>query len=205
MRRRLRPLLVYTRDYVNWKLGRTVNPPHFVKRNLVQRYRREYGLTVFCETGTYLAEMVRGLRKKFRELHSIELDSKLFGAAQSMFSRDANIHLYQGDSGELLAQVAAGICEPCLFWLDAHFSGGITARKDTETPIEREIQAVQAHWVPGSVILIDDARCFTGMGDYPAYGKIEALLKTVDRNFEVVVEHDVICAYNSHFARRNRP
>ena len=194
MRRRLRPLLFYTRDYLNWELGRTPSPPHFVKRRLVKRYRQQYGLRVFCETGTYLGEMVRGVRTEFREIHSIELDAKLFSAAQAMFRRDANVHLYQGDSGELLGRVAAGIFEPCLFWLDAHFSGGITAKQDTETPIEREIQAIQAHWVSGSVILIDDARCFTGTGDYPAYAKVKALLEKVDGDLEVTVEHDIICA-----------
>lgn len=203
IRRRLRPLLSYTRDFVLWELGRTANPPHFLKQKKVISYGRQYGLAVFCETGTYLGEMVRGVRKEFREIHSIELDPKLFRLAQSQFRRYAHVRLHQGDSGELLGQVTAGITDPCLFWLDAHYSGGITAKQGTDTPIEREIRAIRAHYVPGSVILIDDARCFTGKGDYPAYAKVAPLLKTVDANFEVGVEHDVICGHNPRFARQN--
>lgn len=203
IRRRLRPLLSYTRDFVSWELGRTPNPPHYLKRRMVLRYRRKYGLEVFCETGTYLGEMVRGVRKEFREIHSIELDEKLFRLAQSQFRRYPHVCLHQGDSGELLGQVTAGISEPCLFWLDAHYSGGITAKQNVETPIEGEIHAIKAHFVPGSVILIDDARCFTGEGDYPANATVAALLKTVDLDFEVRVEQDVICAHNPRFAQRD--
>jgi hypothetical protein len=203
IRRRLRPLLSYTRDFVSWELGRTQNPPHYLKRKMVLSYRRKYSLAVFCETGTYLGEMVRGVRKEFREIHSIELDAKLFRLAQSQFRRYPHVRLHQGDSGELLGQVTAGISDPCLFWLDAHYSGGITAKQGVETPIEREIQAIRTHYVRGSVILIDDARCFTGEGDYPAYATVAALLKTVDANFEVGIEQDAICAHNPRFAQRN--
>lgn len=203
IRRRLRPLLSYTRDFVSWELGRTPNPPHYLKRKIVLRYRREYGLSVFCETGTYLGEMVRGVRKEFLEIHSIELDPKLFRLAQSQFRRYPHVRLHKGDSGELLGQVAAAISDPCLFWLDAHYSGGITAKQGAETPIEREIQAIRTYYTPGSVILIDDARCFTGERDYPTYATVAALLKKVDANFEVGVERDVICAHNPRFAQRN--
>src|ERR1700730_7994361 len=102
IRRWIRPFLFYTRDCVSWELGLTAIPPQYLKRKLVLSYGRKYSLQVFCETGTYLGEMVRGVQKQFREIHSIELDPKLFRRAQFDFRRHAHIRLYQGNSGELL-------------------------------------------------------------------------------------------------------
>lgn len=92
-----------------------------------------------------------------------------------------------GDSGKILPEILASLNKPCLFWLDAHYSDGITAKGDVETPIVSELEAIFNHSIQSHVILIDDARCFIGENDYPTIDWLrEYILKQhLDWVFEV--------------------
>ena len=57
--------------------------------------------------------------------------------------------------------------EPALFWLDGHYSGGVTALGTTTTPIFAELQEIELSKRKSDVILIDDIRLFNGHDGYP--------------------------------------
>ena len=84
------------------------------------------------------------------------------------------------------------IHEPALFWLDGHYSGGFTARGDKETPVEAELRAILAHPVKGHVILIDDARCFTGVNDYPPISAMQRWVQEANAGYTCEVDTDII-------------
>ena len=50
--------------------------------------------------------------------------------------------------------------EPTLFWLDGHYSGGVTARGSKETPILDEVDKILSTKESRHVLIVDDARCF---------------------------------------------
>jgi hypothetical protein len=79
-----------------------------------------------------------------------------------------------------------------LFWLDGHYSGGITARSAAETPILQELQCVLRHRVRTHVILIDDARCFTGANGYPTIAALRELLAGAYPSWLFTVGDDII-------------
>ena len=170
------------------KQGRPSPPPHIIKEELIRDYARTFNTAVLIETGTYLGDMVHAMKKSFTRIISFELDQTLAAQAQHRFANDNHIQIVQGDSGRLLAEHLKNINEPCLFWLDGHYSGGITAKGTLETPIKNELTAILSHLVDGHVILIDDARCFTGENDYPTLDELKSLVG--ERKFSV--EHDVI-------------
>src|SRR4029079_19466137 len=130
-------------------------PPHVVKEELIKSYPKNFNTNVLIETGTYLGDMVHALRKSFARILSFELDPNLAAQAQQRFANDNHIQIIQGDSGKLLGEHIANIHEPCLFWLDGHYSGGITARGTLETPIKNELTVILKHPVDSHVILID--------------------------------------------------
>ena len=68
-----------------------------------------------------------------------------------------------------------------------HYSAGITARGDKDTPVLAELETIARHPVRDHVILIDDARCFDGSHDYPKLQEIQefALRHWPDHTFEV--------------------
>ncbi len=88
--------------------------------------------------------MINAVRRKFRRISSIELDASLYRKTAIRFARYGHIFILQGDSGQVLPEILAGIGGPCLFWLDAHWSG-VTARGDCETPVVKEVAAILDH------------------------------------------------------------
>src|SRR5829696_670398 len=172
--------------------GRPSPPPHIVKEELIRDYAKTFNTPILIETGTYLGDMVHAMKKSFARIISFELDHNLAVQAQQRFANDNHIQIIQGDSGKILGDYLATINEPCLFWLDGHFSGGITAKGALETPIKNELTAILSHPVDGHVILIDDARCFTGENDYPTIDELQNFVTERKPNHRFSVEHDVI-------------
>lgn len=172
------------------KQGRPSPPPHIIKEELIKNFAQTFNTQILIETGTYLGDMVQAMRKSFTRIISFELDQTLAAQAQDRFANDNHIEIIQGDSGKLLGELLKRINEPCLFWLDGHYSGGITAKGTLETPIKNELTAILSHPVDGHVILIDDARCFTGENDYPTLDELKTFVAQHNLNFSV--EHDVI-------------
>jgi len=148
------------------------SPANAAKQRVVLEYARRGHLHVLVETGTYLGDMLAAARPSFRELYSIELDEDLYDWARWRFRRAPEVRLYRGDSADVLPTILARVSEPCLFWLDAHASGGITAHGEAVAPVMRELQLILSHGVPGHVILIDDAEAFTGAHGYPSLDEI---------------------------------
>jgi hypothetical protein len=154
---------------------------------IVKKYAQKHRTRIFIETGTYLGDMVNAIRNDFDKIFSIELSTELYERVKKRFEKYEHISIFKGDSSSLLTEVLSNIKEPCLFWLDGHFSEGITARGEKETPVLEELKQIFSHPVEDHVILIDDARCFTGENDYPALEKIRELIlgRYPDNVFEV--------------------
>jgi len=172
--------------------GHPAPPPHAFKRDLVGRVADQFAYKVFIETGTFHGDMTSAVARRFERVISIELDDQLFHLALRRFRRWPNVHLFHGDSAIALPRVLASIFEPCVFWLDAHYSGVCTARAATDTPILSELRAILAHKAQGHVILIDDARCFDGTHDYPSEQHIRALVARQASSYAVTISNDVI-------------
>ena len=174
------------------KQGRPSPPPHIVKETLIKDYARLFNTKILVETGTYLGDMVYAMKGSFSRILTFELDRALYEQAQKRFATDDHIEIIHGDSGELIEQYLTTIGEPCLFWLDGHYSGGITARGSLDTPIMNELSHILSHQIHGHVILIDDARCFTGRNDYPTIAELNSFVNERKQGWQFTVNDDVI-------------
>ncbi|WP_049815195.1 hypothetical protein [Rhodothermus marinus] len=187
------PLLKLPLTFRWIQLGCQSPPPHLVKLYTLRAYAKAFGLRVFIETGTYLGDTAEWMARMGMRVYTIELDETLFKDAQLRLQRYRNVTVMWGDSGEILPKLLSSeIREPALFWLDAHYSGGITARGTIESPIESEISAILHHNVKGHVILIDDARHFTGSGGYPHLDELLHRLRVAFDGYSVEVSTDII-------------
>jgi hypothetical protein len=171
-------------------------PPHLVKQSVVKEYAKRFSLETLVETGTYLGFMVRAAKDTFRRIYSIELEEALYRRAAKKFAKFDHVTILQGDSGEVLSRLLATLSEPCLFWLDAHHSSGATFKtgKGTVlTPIVSELEQILSHpKAQDHVILIDDAREFTGENDYPTIGALQELVSRMKPEFIVELQDDII-------------
>jgi hypothetical protein len=182
------------------KSGAVLPMPNLGKQRVVIEYIKRFSIDTFIETGTYKGKMVYAVMLHMKEIYSIELDEIYFQKAKRKFAGYPNIHIIQGHSGEVLPKILKKIDKPCLFWLDAHWSGGSTAKGDIETPIMREMQCILGHLRGAEhVILIDDARCFKSESDYPTLKGLESFIRNFYPDCIFEVKDDIIRTYlNRH-------
>ena len=166
--------------------------PQFIKRSIIKKMLLELGCRAFVETGTYLGDTPWALRADLEEIHTIELSAELAAIARRRFRHYPNIHIVEGDSGEKLLNIVPQLKQKTLFWLDGHYSAGITAQGSVNCPIFAELKTIltgcQAPWV----ILIDDARCFGADKDYPSIPELQTCVSQLRPTASFTVENDII-------------
>lgn len=175
--------------------GCPIPPPHIVKQITIAYYQKRYAISLLVETGTYFGDMVEAQKKRFSNIISIELDVELFKKAKKRFIKDTNVILIQGNSGKLLPKILNEITAPAIFWLDGHYSEGITARGDKTCPIFEELSAIFNNVKYNHILLIDDARCFIGQGDYPTIESLTEYIKSKNEMYHVEIKNDIICYF----------
>jgi hypothetical protein len=190
--RSLRNRLLADRRRSQWQsAGMPLPAPDVIKQAVVRDYGARYGLRTLVETGTYMGDMIEAARKDFERVYSIELSAELAARARRNFARARNVRLLEGDSGILLSTLMPTFKEPVLFWLDAHYSAGITARGEADTPILDELATILASPLR-HVVLVDDARCFGADPAYPTIDELRQFVRDRRSEHQVSVEHDII-------------
>ncbi len=179
-------------EILHWlRTGISGVAPHPIKMMVVGSYLKKFSIDDFVETGTYLGDTLGYIANRGVRCTSIELSEELFQAACRRFKACKNVRLVQGDSGQKLPELLNEIDRPVLFWLDGHYSSGITTSAETHTPVIAELKAILNHSIKQHVILIDDARCFDGTNGYPYF---DDLLRGIreDGNYIAEVSTDIV-------------
>lgn len=187
-----RPIVAAWQVYEWRRQGRPTPAPPAVKQREIRRYAQAGSIRTFVETGTFRGDTVDALRRRFDHLYSIELNDEFHRRAKARFAGNPHITLLQGDSGSVLPKVLVEARGPCMFWLDAHHSGGDTARGDRDTPIIDEIRYILERHGVDDVILIDDARHFVGDNDYPTIAELRSIVEAERPSWVFEVRDDII-------------
>ncbi len=163
---------------------------HRNKQSILSFYQKKFNLKTLVETGTYRGDMVEAMRCKFEKVYSIELGENLCKDAQERFKGDFHIEILCGDSEKVLEDLIPKLSKPTLFWLDAHYSRGVTAKAELDTPILKELEIIIRSKIKGCIILIDDAVLFNGTNDYPTILRVSEIANNNNMSFEV--KNDII-------------
>lgn len=154
----------------------------------LRRYARQFGVSVFVETGTYEGETTYRLRRDFARLFTVEIDPELARLARMRFAPLKRISPIESSGPDGLRTALREIRAPALFWLDSHPCS--TKTSGSGSPAVEELRQVMEHEVPGHVALIDDVRLLTGSDGWPT---LDELLSVVDRSrFETAVRDDIL-------------
>ena len=179
-------------DVLRWvRKGRPAPPPPSIKLRVLRCYREAFLPPIFIETGTYRGDTVYALRDEFLKLFTIELSHELFTQAARRLKDASNITALEGNSGTVLETMLKDISRPCLFWLDGHYSGGITARGVSDCPLREELEHILRHPVKQHVILMDDARLFGRLRDYPTVE--ELVQRGSSAGYDSELHYDMLC------------
>ena len=198
-----------TKPGLEWVISLTAvkSSEKYLDKDFLSELIRRFGLVNFVETGTYLGDSTAVAAELFDEVHSIELSKELAARAADRFGSAPRVHIYNGDSAEHLPEILKGLARPTLFWLDGHYSSGITAKGRLNTPILDELRFIHALGPKGSVLLIDDLRLFEtarpgcsvpeSILEYPTAKMLQGILTNM--GYHLTILGDVGLAVPSQF------
>jgi hypothetical protein len=185
--------------YKDWAEREFAVPsPHFVKQKVLLRN----GLrdATWVETGTYMGDTTNALSQVAKMVYSIEPEPTLFSKAEQRFSNTSNVKIINGLSEDVLPRLLPTLNGDVCFWLDGHYSAGITFKGPQETPIVEELSAIEKNLARMSkfVVMIDDVRCFDPRKpEFSAYPPVDFLVDWARKhNLSWHIEHDIFIAQN---------
>jgi hypothetical protein len=187
------------REQLRWaKRGFSVPAPGWVKRSCLTRHG--FKNATWIETGTFWGETTNFLSKTAKRVVSIEPQPELFKKAQQRFADVKNVEIINGLSEEVFPVLLPTVSGRVNFWLDGHYSEGITHLGPQETPIVDELSAITDNMknLEGVCVMIDDLRLFgntaSGLHD-PAYPDIDVLVNWARAsNLPWTIEQDIFIA-----------
>jgi len=119
----------------------------------------KYISPIFVETGSFQGQAISlALSVGFPKVISIELSNKFYDYCYRKFLNDKRVKIFHGDVELMLWDMIKGIDKPVTFWLDAHDSGGETAKGIHGDPIIQELDIIKNHPIKNHIILVDDLR-----------------------------------------------
>ncbi len=186
--------------------------PLINKSNQNRRPFKKYPNAVLVETGTYLGGgVMEGLNSGFERVISFEIKKDLYDKCCEAFKYLIpldRVTLIHGSSATELYKNIKDVNTPMTFWLDGHFSAGITGYdKDNVSPLLKELEQIKQHYIKTHTILIDDRRLMvkTGNGGLDCKfditeGEVIAKLKEINKDYVVKYEdgyvpNDIIVAF----------
>jgi hypothetical protein len=179
-------------ELLKWKFNKeNIHTPHIIKQRHIRQISQKFNLSTLVETGTYKGDMVQAQLSNFNRIYSIELSEALWQKACIRFIKSPHIKILKGDSGSVLESVVPNLDTSTLFWLDGHYSAGITAKGELNCPVYKEL----SHIFNSSLdhfIIIDDARLFIGKDDYPTMQELNDFVLKYKSEAIISVEDDLI-------------
>lgn len=155
-------ILLQPHEAYSHQLNLTMYKSDVHKMSLTAKFLSElvqvFNVRTFVETGTARGGTTNVAKDVFKTVHSIEMDKELFEFCKLKFRKKRNVHLYLGNSSDMLPVILKKIKEPALFWLDGHNSPGMQPGQ-TNTPLLHELDIIQHSAIKNAVLLIDDIRC----------------------------------------------
>jgi len=172
--------------------------------NFLKELATIFNAKIFIETGTLAGGTTNNAAPFFEEIHTIELSKDFYEKAAERFKNTKNVFVYEGDSSKILFNILPKIESKILFWLDGHYSGGPTAKGETNTPVLQELRAIKECGINNAVILIDDIRCFQLVPNipenkaatgYPTIDQIREALLEINKDYNMMIYGDIAIAF----------
>lgn len=172
--------------------GQKLPLPYLLKRGIIARMAVRSGAKVLVETGTYMGDTPWQLRELFERIWTVEVHPPLAALARDRFKNMSHVTVIEADSRHALKEIVPQLDKPVLYWLDGHYSGGITGMGEAVCPIFAELDTVFAETKVPFVILIDDARLFGQEDGYPTLTELNEYFQRLPQRPQVWMEIDII-------------
>lgn len=175
-----------------FQTGQRLPLPYLLKRGIITRLAIKSGARVLVETGTYMGDTPWQLRHLFERIWTVEVHPPLAALARDRFKKVAKVTVVEADSRHALREIVPQIDQPTLYWLDGHYSSGITGMGEEVCPIFAELDTVFSQARAPFVALIDDARLFGQEEGYPTLTELKAHLDRLPQPPLIWMESDIV-------------
>lgn len=148
-----------TKRFVTYRLRTWINSGKEFP-NLLNEVKKSLGDEFLAiETETYIGHATRKLSWFANYAIIIEANSSEYLKSKRTFQCLQNVTKLYGDSLDLIAQVVPQNQTRCVFWRDAHHTGGKTADSLNSYPLDSKLsQMLPSGQSTTSINLIDDSR-----------------------------------------------
>jgi hypothetical protein len=182
--------------FSDWKSrGYAAPSPQVVKLQVL--LRSNLPNATWVETGTYLGDTCDFLSKIAARVYSTEPGPELYTKAKERFQKVAHVSIHNEISETFLPSLLPTLSGNVCFWLDGHYSAGVTFAGPNDTPLREELKAIEnniCHF-ENVAVLVDDIR-YCGKrheyGFYPSLSELVAFANTCDLQWHI--EHDIFVA-----------
>jgi len=171
--------------------GYRIPSPPMVKRAAIRRNAVHGG--TFVETGTFFGDTSAYACRFSTKVITLEPARELYEAAVRRFSRKRpQVELINATSEEAFPGLVPRLEGDITFWLDGHYSGGITYEGEQHTPLLRELECIGPHVgrFGRLAVLVDDIHA---CGTNPAYPPMSMVLDWARAHgLPWHIEHDIL-------------
>ena len=191
--------VVSRKEIRDWAERRYSAPsPHFIKQNCLLR-NGVPGAT-WIETGTFMGDTTAFLALHAPQVYSIEPEPRLYKQVSALFENHKHVEILNGLSEVVLPTLLSKVRGDVNFWLDGHYSAGITFKGPVDTPVIAELKAIAENLQQlGRVsVLVDDVRCFDpSLQEYSTYPSVDYLVDWARAHqLKWHIEQDIFIAKN---------
>jgi hypothetical protein len=152
---------IFFKDLIQWSMrSYSANSPTFIKRTQLTKHSLHN--SIWIETGTYLGQTAKFLRKYSTQIYTIEPDIDLFEAVKKYLNKYKNIVVINTTSVKALEELLSKkIKKNVNFFLDAHAvsnNSTKTYQGSVSNPILNELKIIKKkiNNLKNFVIFIDD-------------------------------------------------
>jgi len=156
--------------------------PQFIKQSIL--LRDGIPNAQWVETGTGRGVTTKFLAETFPYVHTIEPSKYLYNQAICNLKLK-NINFLNDTSENILSDLLSKLDGDINFWLDGHYSAGMTFKGKKNCPVEEELMAIDKNIsnFKKMTIFIDDVRCFLSkLEEYNDYPSIDFLVDWSKKN-----------------------
>jgi hypothetical protein len=174
------------------KDGLSLPLPYLLKRAILARAAARCSAEMLVETGTYMGDTPWHFRHRFKRIWTVEVHPVLAGLAKRRFAAHPQVTVVEGDSRHVLKDIVSQVDRTVIYWLDGHYSGGITGIGEAVCPIFAELETIFSQAKTAFLICIDDARLFGTEDGYPTIPELTAFLQERCGTPRLWIENDII-------------
>lgn len=165
-------------------------------QDIVLYLKQTGAIRTLVETGTYYGATAEWAAAHFDSVITVEFSDSIYQKTSEKYAHLSNIEFLFGDSRQQLTEILPKLCEPAMFWLDAHWCSFGSYGETDQCPLLDELNIIMDSPFD-HIILIDDARLFMyppPAPNLPAYYPDITSILTISsaKNMYSVIYEDVI-------------